>query len=349
MTEGGDAEAKEWLQGRCVFEWLYFASPNSYVEGRSVYSVREKLGALLGRKEKEEIDIAIPAPDSGRSAVVGYAEALTERRFIEKLIGKTVTFDDAKIKELLDAIAWYKDGFYKSPYTTRTFQVGDKEERYATIDVKLAPNKEVVKNRSIAYIDDSIVRLSTNTRAVARLRRKGAKEVHVRITTPPILSFCPLGIDMRTKQELVARRKLEEVMSSMSDISVARLPYSVVDKILVAGSVEAAADELGIDADHLRSAMEEANERMVESVCDEMGADSLTYTTIDELVEAINMVPARPGAPEKLPYDKLCTGCLGGRYPLERSIVERLLKSDGGGGRAWEQKASARKADTPKK
>jgi len=325
-------------EGHCMFEWTYFARPDSYIDGRSVFKVRKRLGYKLGKREQQKIDIAIPSPDSGRSAVSGYVEGYNENIFA-KLLGKTM--DEAALKELEESLITYEDGIYKSPYAIRNFQLPDKIERDANIDIKHTPNSEVLSGMRVTIKDDSTVRLTTLYRLVRRMYDAGAKEVHVRITTPLIYSFCMLGIDMRTKKELVARRGFKTI-SEFMDLS--QLPGDVMDRIIMANSLEQAAEEMGTDPDLLRARLEDADRRVVEVINSELEADSLSYCTIDELVDAINEVPVVNGGPESIPYEKLCTGCLGGRYPLERPLLERVLKSDRGNGRAWEQRAPAKKA-----
>ncbi len=316
-------------EGRCMFEWMYFARPDSEIEGRWVEAVRYRMGYKGGKRETRTVDMVIPSPDSGRAAVPGYVKGYNEN-FRERFIGRTL--DRAALDEMNDGEIAYRDGIYKSPYAIRLFQASSEEERKANMDIKHSPNPSVVTGMRIVHKDDSTVRLATLSHLIQREYDAGAKEIHVRIDTPLIKSFCPLGIDMRSKEELVAYRGFKKI-SDYLDLPNAREAF---DRAIIAGSMEAAARELHMDPAGLKERMEQADRLVIEEINKELGADSLDYCTIAELVEAINEVPARHGAPASLPYERLCTGCLGGRYPIAGNVMERLLKTDNGGGRAWE-------------
>lgn len=305
--------------GHCMFEWMYFARPDSYVENRWVQGAREEVGFRLGRREKRTIDMAVPSPDSGRAAAAGFAKGYNT-------LGRNQILSE--------------DGIYKSTFVGRLFQNPDTRERIASTNMKYSPNGGVIRGKRITFIDDSTVRLTTMKGLIEKMYNKGAKEIHVRIGTPLIYGFCPLGIDMRSKVELAARRSWRKMIEYM-DLS--RLPGDVLDVKVLAGSTEAAAKELNVDADYLRESFEEGRMRVMEDINEELGTDSLDYCTIPELVDSINEAESLLPGRKPITYNELCTGCLGGRYPVGRETMAELLKN-GGSGRAWEQRPHAERA-----
>lgn len=170
---------------QCVFELIYFARPDSKLFGRNVYEFRKAAGALLAQKETYEIDIVVPVPDSGLPAALGYSRALQ----------KPLEF-----------------GLIRSHYVGRSFIEPSQESRVHKVRMKLLPLRDVLHSRRIALVDDSIVRGTTSRAIVHVLREFGAKEVHLRIASPPLIAPCYFGIDMPTKEELVASsRTLSEI------------------------------------------------------------------------------------------------------------------------------------------
>lgn len=164
-------------QARCVFEMVYFARPDSRVFGENVHSVREAYGKRLAEEHPVDADIVIAIPDSGNSAALGYA------------VGSGLPLEH---------------GFIRNHYIGRTFIMPEQDERAKGVDMKLAVLPEVVRGKRVVVVDDSIVRGTTARRRVMRLREAGAKEVHVRISCPPITNPCFYGIDFPTSEELVA-------------------------------------------------------------------------------------------------------------------------------------------------
>jgi amidophosphoribosyltransferase len=162
---------------QCVFEHVYFARPDSIIFGKCVHEVRVKLGMRLAKEHPADADIVIPVPDSGNSAALGYAR-------------------ESKIPLEL--------GFMRNHYVGRTFIMPENDQRGSSVDLKLAVVKEAVKNKRVVVVDDSIVRGNTSKRRVRALREAGAKEIHVRISCPPIRNPCFFGIDFSTKEELIA-------------------------------------------------------------------------------------------------------------------------------------------------
>lgn len=185
---------KSRFYAHCMFEYVYFARADSIIEGRCVYDVRKRLGQILAEEQPAEGDFVVPVPDSGRAQALGYSEK----------IGIP-----------------FAEGIMKNRYVERTFIMPYQEERTLGIKLKLNPVRSVVDGKRIILVDDSIVRGNTMLKIVNMLRRAGAKEVHVRIGSPPIISPCYLGIDMKDKSEFIAaNRTLAEISSEINADSV---------------------------------------------------------------------------------------------------------------------------------
>jgi amidophosphoribosyltransferase len=162
---------------RCIFEMVYFARPDSRVFGENVHLARVAYGKRLAEEYPVDADIVVAVPDSGNSAALGYS------------IGSGIPLEH---------------GFIRNHYIGRTFIMPQQDERAAGVDMKLAVLPEAVKGKRVIVVDDSIVRGTTMRHRVTRLREAGAKEVHVRISCPPIRNPCFFGIDFPTSEELVA-------------------------------------------------------------------------------------------------------------------------------------------------
>lgn len=161
----------------CVFEYIYFARPDSVLDGVGVYSARVKMGQELARESPINADVVIPVPDSGRAAALGFSQ--------------------------VSGIP-YAEGLIKNRYIGRTFIMPGQFYRELKVRLKLSSVREIVSGKRVVLVDDSIVRGTTMRRIVAMLRRAGAKEVHVRIASPPIRYPCYMGIDIPTRHELIA-------------------------------------------------------------------------------------------------------------------------------------------------
>jgi amidophosphoribosyltransferase len=169
----------------CVFEHVYFARPDSMVFGRSVAASRQGFGRRLAREHPVEADVVVPVPDSGMYAALGYAE-------------------ESKIPFAL--------GLVRNHYVGRTFIEPKQAIRHFGVKVKLNPVREVVEGKRVILVDDSIVRGTTSRKIVRMLREAGAREVHVRVSSPPTVKSCHYGIDTPTRQELIAANKsVEEI------------------------------------------------------------------------------------------------------------------------------------------
>ncbi len=170
---------------RCVFEHVYFANPASEVFGQNVLITRERFGKQLAKESHVDADIVMPMPDSGRSAANGYAH---------------------------QAGIPYREGIVPNRYVGRTFIKPTQQERAAAVRLKLNVVSEIVKDKRIIIVDDSIVRGTTTREKMNQLRESGAKEIHVRISCPPITHPCFFGVDFATKDQLIAHnRTVEEI------------------------------------------------------------------------------------------------------------------------------------------
>jgi amidophosphoribosyltransferase len=178
----------------CVFEHVYFAKQTSTIFGENVHEFRKKLGRRLAQEHPADADVVIPVPDSGTSAAIGYAEQ------------SKLPFDM---------------GLVRSHYIGRTFISPEQKIRELEVKLKLAVVTETVAGKRIVVVDDSIVRGTTTRGKIRTLRQAGAKEIHMRISCPPIRFPCFYGIDFPTKEELLANnRDLEQIREFLEVDSV---------------------------------------------------------------------------------------------------------------------------------
>jgi amidophosphoribosyltransferase len=162
---------------RCVFEYVYFARPDSSVFGRNVYQVRKELGRQLAREQPARADLVVPVPDSGVPAALGFAEE------------SGLPFDF---------------GLIRNHYVGRTFIEPQDAIRHFGVKVKLNAQRQVLEGKRVVVVDDSIVRGTTSRKIVTMLRAAGAREVHMRISSPPTTGPCYYGVDTPTRSELIA-------------------------------------------------------------------------------------------------------------------------------------------------
>ncbi|WP_116245747.1 amidophosphoribosyltransferase [Nocardiopsis sp. FIRDI 009] len=209
----------------CLFEYVYLARPDTTIAGRNVNSTRVEVGRRLAKEHPVEADLVIPVPESGTPAAVGYAEA------------SGIPF---------------AQGLVKNSYVGRTFIQPSQTLRQLGIRLKLNPLREVIEGRRLVVVDDSIVRGNTQRALVRMLRDAGAAEVHVRISSPPVLWPCYYGVDFATRAELIAANLT------------------------------------------------------VDEIAESVGADSLAYVDLDELIAA-----------SEVPKNDLCRACFDGVYPIE--------------------------------
>ncbi len=174
----------------CVFELIYFARPDSYIHNKNMFKVRHRMGQELAKESPADADIVISVPDSGTPAAIGYSA-------------------QSKIP--------YAEGFIKNRYIGRTFIQPIQRTREIGVRLKLNPLKEIIKNKKLVVVDDSIVRGNTSRKIIKMLYCAGAREVHMRISSPPLLYPCYYGIDMATKKEFIANHKtLQDIRKSLN-------------------------------------------------------------------------------------------------------------------------------------
>ncbi|WP_135824322.1 amidophosphoribosyltransferase [Halorussus ruber] len=195
----------------CFFEHVYFARPDSVIDDKLVYEARRDLGRKLWEESGIDTDVVMPVPDSGRAFAGGYAEAAQA--------------DGAGVE--------FAEGLMKNRYVGRTFIMPTQDERERAVRLKLNPIKSTVEGKTVTLIDDSIVRGTTSTQLVALLKDCGAEEVHMRIGAPPIVAPCYMGIDMATREELIAAGKsVEEIGGEIEADSLAYLSTEAVAEAL---------------------------------------------------------------------------------------------------------------------
>ena len=173
------------LSHMCIFEYIYFARPDSVIAGQSVHQARVNAGRLLARQNPVEADLVVGVPDSGLDAARGYA---------------------------LESGIPYGAGFVKNRYVGRTFITPDQHSREQAVRIKLAALSSEVAGKRVVMVDDSIVRGTTCSQIINLLREAGAKEVHMRVSSPPFISPCYFGTDIPTKETLIAcHHTIEEI------------------------------------------------------------------------------------------------------------------------------------------
>ena len=194
----------------CVFEHIYFSRPDSRLEGKVLQQVRGRMGEILWREAPVEADLVISVPDSGNPAAAGFARASGLPR---------------------------DDGLIKNRYVARTFIQPGQELRKHGLRLKFNPLPEIVAGQRIVVVDDSIVRGNTTRQIVGMLRDAGASEVHLRISAPPIRHPCHYGVDMSTREEMIAhKRTIEEIADELDADSLAYLSMEGVYEAIGGGA-----------------------------------------------------------------------------------------------------------------
>ena len=204
FTKNGVVSRKEHCKKKdkklCIFEYIYFARPDSVIDGISVHTARVRAGHILAKTHPVDADIVIGVPDSGLDAALGYSEA---------------------------SCIPYGIGLIKNKYIGRTFIApGDRLDK---VKIKLSAIEDVVKGKRVVLIDDSIVRGTTSGRIVKLIREAGAKEIHMRISSPPFLHPCYYGTDIDSEDHLIACKHTVSEISDM--IGADSLGYLPVDKL----------------------------------------------------------------------------------------------------------------------
>ena len=193
----------------CVFEHIYFARPDSFMFGEHVYTARKDMGRAMAQESPADVDLIVPVPDSGVVSAMGFAE---------------------------ESDIPFEMGLIRNHYVGRTFIEPQSQIRHFGVKLKLNPVKEIINGKRVAIIDDSIVRGTTSRKIVKMLRDAGAKEVHLRISAPPILHSCFYGIDTPNKEELIAHtHNLEETRQYLAADSLAYLSLEKMMEVLENG------------------------------------------------------------------------------------------------------------------
>ena len=189
----------------CIFEHIYFARPDSVIEGISVHDARRKAGAILAKAHPVDADIVIGVPDSGLDAALGYSQ---------------------------QSGIPYGMGLIKNKYIGRTFISPGQDHRVDQVKIKLSPVESVVKGKRVVLIDDSIVRGTTSARIVTLLKNAGAKEIHMRISAPPFLYPCYYGTDIDSQDHLIAcHHSVEEIAKIIGVDSLGYLPLENLESL----------------------------------------------------------------------------------------------------------------------
>jgi len=197
-------------QHRCIFEYIYFARPDSEVFGRTVYGVRKAFGRELARQSGIDADLVIPIPDSGISAAIGYSQ---------------------------ESGVPFEMGLIRNHYVGRTFIEPKDSIRHFGVKLKLNADHETVKGKRVVVVDDSIVRATTGRKIITMLRQQGAKEIHFRVTSPPTKFPCFYGIDTKSRSELIAAsHDLEEINEYMTSDTLEYLSIEGMKRAIGNGS-----------------------------------------------------------------------------------------------------------------
>lgn len=200
---------KEAPSRHCIFEFIYFARPDSYMFGKTVYSVRKALGRQLARETAVKADMVIPIPDSGISAALGYSQ---------------------------ETGVPFELGLIRNHYVGRTFIEPRESIRHFGVKLKLNALRDIVKGKRIVVVDDSIVRATTGRKIIKMLRQYGAKEVHFRVSSPPTTHPCFYGIDTPSRSQLIASsHTVEEISKYLGSDSLQYLTVESMQKALGQG------------------------------------------------------------------------------------------------------------------
>lgn len=189
----------------CIFELIYFARPDSYIYGKNMFAIRHRLGQELAKECPADADIVISVPDSGTPAAIGYSK-------------------ESKIP--------YAEGFIKNRYVGRTFIQPEQKTREISVKLKLNPLRDIICGKRLVVVDDSIIRGTTSKKIVKMLYDVGAREVHLRITCPPLLYPCYYGVDMARRNEFIANHKTLENIREF--LKVDSLGYLSMDGLIKA-------------------------------------------------------------------------------------------------------------------
>ena len=197
---------KQVAPSHCIFEFIYFARPDSMVFGQNVYTIRKSFGRQLARETEVSADVVIPVPDSGVPAALGFAE---------------------------EAGLPFDTGLIRNHYIGRTFIEPRQSIRHFGVKIKLNPVRDALRGKRVVVVDDSIVRGTTSKKIIKMIRNAGAAEVHLRISSPPTAFPCFYGIDMPTRQELIASsHSIEEIRKYITADSLGYISMEGIHKVV---------------------------------------------------------------------------------------------------------------------
>jgi amidophosphoribosyltransferase len=190
----------------CIFEFIYFARPDSMVFGQNVYTIRKNFGRQLARESSVDADVVIPVPDSGVPAALGYSEE------------SGIPFDT---------------GLIRNHYVGRTFIEPRQTIRHFGVKIKLNPVRDALRGKRVVVVDDSIVRGTTSKKIIKMIRNAGAAEIHMRISSPPTSFPCFYGIDTPTRQELIAStHSIEEIRKYITADTIGYISMDGIEKVV---------------------------------------------------------------------------------------------------------------------
>ena len=199
-------QIKEKKTGFCIFEYVYFARPDSIMNGQLVHLARLNAGKILAKEKPAKADLVISVPDSGTSAALGFSE-------------------ESKIP--------FGEGLIKNRYVGRTFIQPGQRIRKLGVKIKFSPLSKILQGKRIVLVDDSIVRGTTTAKIIRLLKKAGAKEVHLRIASPPFKNICYLGIDVKRYKELIARKMdIEQIRKKLKADSLGYLSLEGLKKAI---------------------------------------------------------------------------------------------------------------------
>ncbi|MEG2083493.1 MAG: amidophosphoribosyltransferase, partial [Oscillospiraceae bacterium] len=208
VTDDGVQSIKTHCGGKssfCVFEFIYFARPDSVINGTSVHEARKRAGALLAKSHPVDADVVIGVPDSGLDAAVGYSEK------------SGIPFEI---------------GFLKNKYIGRTFIAPSQKQRETDVRIKLNPISSTIEGKRVVLVDDSIVRGTTCLKTIKMIREAGAKEIHFRLSSPPFKYPCYFGTDISSSEFLIAYKySLEEIRKMLGVDSLGFLSVEDLQKL----------------------------------------------------------------------------------------------------------------------
>lgn len=257
----------------CIFEYIYFSRADSVIDGISVYEARKQLGRALALRDTVEADLVIPVPDSAVPAAIGYAQ---------------------------QAGLPFEMGLVRSPYVGRTFIEPEQSIRHFGVRLKHNAVGEVLRGKSVVVVDDSIVRGTTSRKIVKMLRAAGAREVHLRISSPQITWPCYYGIDTPTRSELIApSHTAEEINQYLTSDTLAYLPLEETQQAVLGALLTGREAANGVHAS--------TGER---ACAGDNGA-------------AKRSLPLVPEQRDHQPADRFCHACFSGDYPVKFEQSER--------------------------